>query len=159
MYALVCGGFPASYGGVLVVKVLSPGAQRVTQALPQVLYIGLHEAELRPAVMQVEGLAVVATTSVDLGLAHARNCQFDFVIFDQRDPHLASKHIAPLINGLGYPAKMVVVSGLGNLSAYLKVPRLAAVLTAPIRPQHVLRVLGLRASRDVQFQQVLSQAS
>ena len=126
-----------------MVKILSPEKVRVAQALPQILYIGNFEAELRPAIMQVDGLAVVATTSIDLGLTHARQRQFDFVIFDQRDPHLASKHIGPLIQGLGSTAKMVVVSQLGNLGAYLKVPGIASVLAAPIKPQHLLRVLGL----------------
>ena len=135
-----------------MVKVISPHVPFEAQALPQVLYIGQHEEELRPAVMLVEGLAITASKSIDMGLAHARQCQFDFVIFDQRDPHLASKHIAPLLKGLGYPAKMVVVSQLGNLSAYLKVPGLAAVLAAPIRPHHLLRVLGLRAQHDTLLQ-------
>jgi len=132
-----------------MVKIVAPEMARLPQALPQILYIGRHETELRPAVMLVDGLAIVASNSVDLGLAHARQSKFDFVIFDQRDPHLASKHIGALATGLGYVAKMVVVSQLGNLGAYLKVPGLAAVLAAPIRPQHLLRVLGLQASHEI----------
>ncbi len=148
VYALLCWCLALLSGGTMV-KIIAPEIARLPQALPQILYIGSHKAELRPAVMLVDGLAVVATHSVDLGLAHARQCRFDYVIFDQRDPDLASKHIAPLVMGLGYAAKMVVISQLGNLSAYLKVPRLAAVLSAPIRPPHLLRALGLSASRDV----------
>ena len=136
-----------------MVKVFSPQVQRVAQALPQILYIGRHDAELRPALALVDGLAMVATTSVDEGLTQARQCKFDFIVFDQREPDLSSKHIGSLIQGLGYASKMVVVSPFANLSAYLKVPGLSAVLAAPIRPQHVLRVLGLCATRETFFRQ------
>lgn len=126
-----------------MVKVLAAGTVKRALALPQVLYIGQNEAELRPAIRMVDGLAIVAATSIEQALIQARQHRFDYVIFDQRDPNLASKHIAQLVQGLGYLTKLVIVSQLGNLGAYLRVPGLAAVLAAPLRPHHVLRVLGL----------------
>ena len=127
-----------------MVKIIARGVSHSAQAIPQILYIGQNERELLPVVGLVEGLAIIAANTVELGLAHARQTRFDTLIFDQRDPALASKLIVPLIEALGYPANMVVVSEFGNLGAYLKIPSVAAVLAAPMRAQHVLRVLGLR---------------
>jgi hypothetical protein len=131
-----------------MVKILAAQAPQVVgpQALPQVLYIGPHAEELQQIVSLVDGLSLSVAQSIDLGLTQVRLCRYDFVFFDQRDPALASRHIAPLVQGFGYPTKLVVVSQLGSLGAYLKVPGLAAVLAAPLRPQHVLRVLGLKAN-------------
>ena len=134
---------------VKVIKPLGLGLG-LSQALPQVLYIGSYAAELKPVLRLVDGLAIAEANSIEVGLTQVRLCRFDFVFFDQRDPAMASKHIAPLVQGFGYPVKLVVVSQLGSLGAYLKVPGLAAVLAAPMRPQHVLRVLGLRASSFLQ---------
>ena len=130
-----------------MVKVVVAAETLPMQALPQVLYVGQNETELLPTLHLVEGLAIIAAKTVEIGLACARQHRFDFVIFDQRDQALASKHIAHLAQGLGYAVKLVVVNRLGNLGAYLKVPGLAAVLAAPLRPQHVLRVLGLRPTK------------
>ena len=131
-----------------MVKVLPPQGQHMVlpQALPQVLYIGPHAEELQSVLSLVDGLSIAVAQSIDLGLTQVRLCRFDFVFFDQRDPSMASKHIAPLVQGFDYPVKLVVVSQLGSLGAYLKIPGLAAVLAAPLRPQHVLRVLGLKAN-------------
>jgi len=135
-----------------MVKVIAPLGRDMAsaQALPQVLYIGSYAAELQPVLRLVDGLAIAAASSIEDGLVQVRLCRFDFVFFDQRDPAMASKHIAPLVQGFGYPVKLVVVSQLGSLGAYLKVPGLAAVLAAPMRPQHVLRVLGLTATSFLQ---------
>ena len=131
-----------------MVKVITPQRQNAAlpQALPQVLYIGSYAGELLPVLNLVDGLAIAVANSIEDGLTQVRLCRYDFVFFDQRDPAMASKHIAPLVEGFGYPVKLVVVSQLGSLGAYLKVPGLAAVLAAPLRPQHVLRVLGLKAN-------------
>ncbi len=131
-----------------MVKVITPQSRNAAlpQALPQVLYIGSYAEELQPVLRLVDGLAIAIANSIEDGLTQVRLCRFDFVFFDQRDPAMASKHIAPLVEGFGYPVKLVVVSQLGSLGAYLKVPGLAAVLAAPMRPQHVLRVLGLTAT-------------
>ncbi|MEO9166917.1 MAG: hypothetical protein ABI230_00800 [Aestuariivirga sp.] len=135
-----------------MVKVITPQGRHlgVPQALPQVLYIGSHAAELQSVLRLMDGLAIAVANSIEDGLTQVRLCRFDFVFFDQRDPAMASKHIAPLVQGFGYPVKLVVVSQLGSLGAYLKVPGLAAVLAAPMRPQHVLRVLGLTATSYLQ---------
>ena len=135
-----------------MVKIVAPLGRdmALAQALPQVLYIGSYAAELQPVLRLVDGLAIGAANSIEDGLVQVRLCRFDFVFFDQRDPAMASKHIAPLVQGFGYPVKLVVVSQLGSLGAYLKVPGLAAVLAAPMRPQHVLRVLGLTATSFLQ---------
>ena len=135
-----------------MVKIITPQGRNLAlpQALPQVLYIGTFGAELQPALALVDGLSISMARSIEAGLTKVRLCRFDFVIFDQRDPAMASKHIAPLVQGFGYPVKLVVVSLLGSLGAYLKVPGLAAVLAAPMRPQHVLRVLGLTATSVAQ---------
>jgi hypothetical protein len=135
-----------------MVKVIAPQGRNVglPQALPQVLYIGSYAEELAPVTTLVEGLSISTASSIEAGLIKVRLCRFDFVFFDQRDPAMASKHIAPLVQGFGYPVKLVVVSQLGSLGAYLKVPGLAAVLAAPMRPQHVLRVLGLTATSYLQ---------
>ena len=131
-----------------MVKILAAPVPQVVdpQALPLVLYIGPHAEELQPILSLVDGLSISVAQSIDLGLTQVRLCRYDFVFFDQRDPALASRHIASLVQGFGYPTKLVVVSQLGSLGAYLKVPGLAAVLAAPLRPQHVLRVLGLKAN-------------
>jgi hypothetical protein len=131
-----------------MVKVLAAQTPPVAgpQVLPQVLYIGPHAEELQSVLDLVDGLFIAVAQSIELGLTQVRLSRFDFVFFDQRDPTLASRHIAPLVQGFGYPTKLVVVSQLGSLGAYLKVPGLAAVLAAPLRPQHVLRVLGLKAN-------------
>ena len=135
-----------------MVKIITPQGRQLAlpQALPQVLYIGSYGAELQPVLALVDGLAISMAGTIEAGLTKVRLCRFDFVFFDQRDPAMASKHIAPLVQGFGYPVKLVVVSQLGSLGAYLKVPGLAAVLAAPMRPQHVLRVLGLTATSTAQ---------
>ena len=143
-------GIACPFAGWPMVKVIATAMPRAMLGLPQVLYIGQNEAELKPIAAQVEGLAIVAAQSVEQGLLQARQHRFDFVIFDQRDRNLASKHIALLVQNLGYSTKLVVVSQLGHLGAYLKVPGLAAVLAAPLRPQHVLRVLGIDQGANIQ---------
>ncbi len=118
------------------------------KALPaparRVLYIGPAADEICEIVTQHVGeIDIRYESDVSAALEVARQSQFDMVIVDQRDERLATKLVVPLISGIGYPVKLVVVSSLKDVSQYLSVPGVARVLTSPIREGQFLRVLGL----------------
>jgi hypothetical protein len=119
-------------------------------ALPRlsrrVLYIGPAADEVCAIVTQHVGeIDIRYESDVRAALVVARQSRFDTVIVDQRDESLATRLIVPLISGIGYDIKLVVVSGLKDVSQYLTVPGVARVLTAPIREGQLLRVLGLNS--------------
>lgn len=117
-------------------------------ALPRlsrrVLYVGPAADEVCSIVTQHVGeIDIRYESDVRAALDVARQSRFDTVIVDQRDDSLATRLIVPLIAGIGYDVKLVVVSALSDVSQYLTVPGVARVLTAPIREGQLLRVLGL----------------
>jgi hypothetical protein len=118
------------------------------QGLPaparRVLYVGPAADEVCMIVTRHVGeIDIRYESDVRAALDIARESRLDTVIVDQRDERLATKLIVPLFAGIGYPLRLVVVSGLNDVSQYLNVPGVARVLTAPIREGQLLRVLGL----------------
>lgn len=110
----------------------------------RVLYVGPAADEVCTIVTRHIGeIDIRYESSVRAALDLARQVRFDTAIIDQRDEQLATKLIVPLFADLGYPLRLVVVSGLSDVSQYLNVPGVARVLTAPVREGQLLRVLGL----------------
>ncbi|MFO1034813.1 MAG: hypothetical protein U1E15_12345, partial [Hyphomicrobiales bacterium] len=111
----------------------------------RVLYIGPAADEVCAIVTQHVGeIDIRYESEVRAALAVARQMNFDTVIVDQRDENLATRLIVPLLSGIGYPVRLVVVSAFNDVAQYLAVPGVARVLTAPIREGQLLRVLGLQ---------------
>ncbi len=120
----------------------------VGQAKPvrpsRVLYLGPAADELCTVLAaQVGRLDLSYHADVQSAITEARARQYDLVLVDQRDSNLASQLILPLISGLGYPVKLVVISTFSDIGHYLSVPGVARVLAAPLREAQLLRVLGL----------------
>lgn len=118
------------------------------QGLPRpamrVLYLGPAADELcQMLAPQIGRVDIVYHNDVQAALHEARARIFDAVLVDQRDRSLATKLILPLVAGLGYPVKLVVISPFSEISHYLAVPGVARVLAAPLREGQLLRVLGL----------------
>jgi len=110
----------------------------------RVLYVGPAADEVCSIVTQHVGeIDIRYESDVRAALDVARQSRFDIVVVDQRDDRLATRLIVPLIAGIGYDVKLVVVSSLKDVSQYLTVPGVASVLTSPIREGQLLRVLGL----------------
>ena len=118
--------------------------QGLPAAARRVLYVGPAADEVCTIVTRHVGeIDIRYESDVRAALEIARDSRLDTVIVDQRDKRLATKLIVPLFAGIGYPLRLVVVSGLNDVSQYLNVPGVARVLTAPIREGQLLRVLGL----------------
>jgi hypothetical protein len=123
-------------------------SQAQLQAAPQsgvrVLYLGPAADELCTILApQIGRVDIAYHSDVQPALEEARARVFDMVLVDQRDRSLATKLIMPLVAGLGYPVKLVVISPFSEISHYLAVPGVARVLAAPLREGQLLRVLGL----------------
>ncbi len=119
------------------------------KALPRqvrrVLYIGPAANEVCSIIAQHVGeIDMRYESDVSAALVVARQSRFDTVIVDQRDDRLATRLVVPLMAGIGYPVKLVVVSQFKDVGQYLAVPGVARVLTAPVREGQLLRVLGLQ---------------
>ena len=111
---------------------------------PKILYLGRNADEICDLVSPHIGtMSIDYVQNVHDALLHARRVQLDLIIVDQRDENLANRLILPLFNDLGYAFKLIVVSALNDVGAYLKVPGVARVLTAPLRASQLSRALGL----------------
>ncbi len=129
----------------IVPKLSAPPAPKIN---PRVLYLGQNADEICDLVSPHIGtICIDYVQEVSAALAFARQYRVDIIIIDQRDESLASKLILPLFSTLGYSVKLVVVSLLSDVSAYLKVPGVARVLTAPVRASQLARTLGLDAAK------------
>jgi hypothetical protein len=119
-------------------------AKTLPGTVSRVLYIGPAADEVCAIVTQHVGdIDIRYESDVRAALAVARQMKFDTVIVDQRDENLATRLVVPLLSGIGYPVRLVVVSPFSDIGQYLAVPGVARVLTAPIREGQLLRVLGL----------------
>lgn len=115
---------------------------------PRILYLGQNADEICDLVSPHIGtICIDYAHDVYSALTLARKHQIDIVIVDQRDESLANKLILPLFRTLGYAVKLVVVSALSDVSAYLQVPGVARVLTVPVRAGQLSRALGLDPSK------------
>lgn len=111
---------------------------------PKILYLGQNADEVCDLVSPHIGtMSIDYVQNVNDALLHARRVMFDLIIVDQRDESLANRLILPLFSDLGFPFKLIVISALNDVGAYLKVPGVARVLTAPLRASQLSRALGL----------------
>jgi hypothetical protein len=110
----------------------------------KVLYLGPAPDELCEVLAaQIGRIDITYHADVQSAITEARSRQYDVILVDQRDSHLASQLILPLVSALGYPVKLVVISAFADVGHYLSVPGVARVLAAPLREVQLLRVLGL----------------
>jgi hypothetical protein len=111
---------------------------------PKILYLGQNADEICDLVSPHIGtMAIEYVQTVRDALVAARVQKLDIIIVDQRDESLANKLILPLFGDLDYKFKLIVVSTLSDVAAYLKVPGVARVLAAPVRASQLSRALGL----------------
>lgn len=115
---------------------------------PKILYLGQNADEICDLVSPHIGtMSIDYVQNVQDALLHARRVQFDLIIVDQRDDSLASRLVLPLFSDLGYEFKLIVISTLNDVGAYLKIPAVARVLTAPLRASQLSKALGLDATK------------
>lgn len=115
---------------------------------PKILYLGQNADEICDLVSPHIGtMSIDYVQNVNDALLHARRVQFDLIIVDQRDENLANRLILSLFSELRYEFKLIIISTLNDVGAYLKVPGVARVLTAPLRASQLSRVLGLDPSK------------
>ncbi len=112
--------------------------------IPRFLYIGPFADEICDLVSPHIGtMQIDYATTVEAGLKFARQRRRDVIIVDQRDASLATKLIIPILASINYDHKVVVVAALSTVSAYLRIPGVARVISAPVRESQFIRVLGL----------------
>lgn len=127
-----------------MVKIIDHNPVPFKQAIPRILYIGPAADEICDLVSPHIGLMQIDyATSVEEGLKFARQTRRDVIIVDQRDSSLATKLVIPLLASLDYDHKLVVVASLSTVGAYLRVPGVARVISAPVRESQLIRILGL----------------
>ena len=120
-----------------------PSAPQTAYA-PKILYLGQNADEICDLVSPHIGtMSIEYVQNVNDALLQTRTVQFDLIIVDQRDENLATRLILPLFCELDYRFKLIVISTLNDVGAYLKVPGVARVLTAPLRASQLSRALGL----------------
>ncbi len=118
------------------------------QAL-KALYVGSFIDEMNNLLSKHVGqIDINYVSRVSDALTQARSNKFDVVIVDQRSNDLATKLVIPLMSGIGAQSKLIVISSLTDVSAYLAVPGVARVISAPLREAQVLRVLGLKVTTN-----------
>jgi hypothetical protein len=114
----------------------------------RILYIGQNADEICDLVSPHVGTIDIAYAgSVTDAMAMASKPPRDIVIVDQRDESLATKLVLPLITALDGSTKLVVIAKLSSVGAYLRVPGVARVISAPVREAQLVRVLGLDPSK------------
>ena len=115
---------------------------------PKILYLGQNADEICDLVSPHIGtMSIDYVQNVNDALLLARRVQLDLIIVDQRDESHAHRLILPLFRDLGYVFKLIVISTLSDVGAFLKVPGVARVLTAPLRASQLSRALGLDPSK------------
>ena len=131
-----------------MVKIVSHSPVPALKANPRILYIGQNADEICDLVSPHVGtIDIDYVTGVNEALAKASASPRDIIIVDQRDEALATKLVLPLISSQGHPVKLVVIAKLASVGAYLRVPGVARVISAPVREQQLIRVLGLDPAR------------
>jgi hypothetical protein len=117
------------------------------QAL-KALYVGSFIDEMNNLLSKHVGqIDINYVSRVSEALTEVRSNKFDVVVVDQRSNDLATKLVVPLMSSIGAQSKLIVISSLTDVSAYLAVPGVARVISAPLREAQVLRVLGLKVSK------------
>ena len=127
-----------------MVKIIDHNPVPSIEVTPRFLYIGPAADEICDLVSPHIGtMQIDYATSVEEGLSLARQRRRDVIIVDQRDSSLATKLVIPILASLNYEHKMVVVASLSTVGAYLRVPGVARVVSAPVRESQLIRILGL----------------
>ena len=115
-------------------------------AVKQVLYLGPASGadELCNLMSAHIGKIDIAyQTDVQKAILLTQQRSYEIILVDLRDNDLATQLVVPLFCSLPSNPKIVVVSLLSKVSDYLGIPGVARVLTAPMRPGQVWRVLEL----------------
>ncbi len=127
-----------------MVKILDHNPVPASQAITRILYIGQNADEICDLVSPHIGtIEIDYAGGIEEALKLARQVKRDVIIVDQRDGALATKLVLPLLASLDYDHKLVVVASLSSVGAYLRVPGVARVISAPVRESQLIRVLGL----------------
>ena len=115
---------------------------------PRILYIGQNADEICDLVSpHVGAITIDYVAGVNAALALVTRSPRNIIIVDQRDEALATKLVLPLILSLEHPVKLIVIANLASVGAYLRVPGVARVISAPVRETQLIRVLGLDPSK------------
>lgn len=132
----------------LVVKILDHNPAPSSKANPRILYIGPVADEICDLVSpHIGAMQIDYASGVEEGLKLAREVRRDVIIVDQRDAALATKLVLPLLDSLDYEHKLVVVATLSTVGAYLRIPGVARVISAPVRESQLIRILGLNPNK------------
>ena len=127
-----------------MVQIVDHNPVPLPKVIPRFLYIGPAADEICDLVSPHIGtMQIDYATTVEEGLNFARQRRRDVIIVDQRDSSLATKLVIPILASLNYEHKMVVVASLSTIGAYLRVPGVARVVSAPVRESQLIRILGL----------------
>ena len=115
-------------------------------AVKQVLYMGPASGadELCHILSAHIGKIDIAyQTDVQKAILLSQQRNYEIIVVDLRDNNHAAKLVVPLFCSLPSRPKIVVISPLSKVSDYLGIPGVARVLTAPVRPGQLWRVLEL----------------
>ncbi len=127
-----------------MVKILDYSPRPYLKAILRILYIGSDADEICDLVSPHIGtMHIDYASGVEEGLKLARQLRRDVIIVDQRDASLATKLVLPLLASLDYELKLVVIASLSTVGAYLRIPGVARVISAPVRESQLVRILGL----------------
>lgn len=130
----------------IVAKLL---VSRVDGNPPKILYLGQNADEICDLVSpHIGAMSIDYVQGVNDALLIARGKSFNLIIVDQRDENLANRLILPLFNDLDYEFKLIVISSLSDVGAYLRVPGVARVLAAPVRARQFSMALGLDPEKE-----------
>ncbi len=127
-----------------MVKILDHNPVPSFKAIPRILYIGSVADEICDLVSpHIGAMQIDYASGVEEGLKLARQVRRDVIIVDQRDTSLATKLVLPLLASLDYELKLIVIASLSTVGAYLRIPGVARVISAPVRESQLIRILGL----------------
>jgi hypothetical protein len=132
---------------------LGPPISTVGKASPapkQVLYLGPASGADEMCQLLSAHIGKVEISyqqDVQTTVALVQKQRFDVILVDRRDGNMAVELAVPLFCALPWRPKVVVISTLSKVSDYLGVPGVARVLTAPVRPGQLWRVLDLEAPK------------
>lgn len=131
-----------------MVKIIDHSPAPSSKASPRILYIGPAADEICDLVSpHIGSMQIDYASGVEEGLKLARQLRRDVIIVDQRDASLATKLVLPILASLDYEHKLVVVASLSTVGAYLRIPGVARVISAPVRESQLIRILGLDANK------------
>ncbi len=107
------------------------------------LYIGTEADEFcalfAPKIGEIE--VHYKTLVYDAFLA-ARKTDFDIIIVDQRGDRLATQLVLPVLSTLPKQPFIVVVAEPKDVGLYLRVPNVGRVVTAPLQPEQMFKIMG-----------------